>query len=261
MVTRGKSTAAARSAVLDTAELLAAILSDLPVNDLIKVRLVSRQWESMIAAFPALQRKLFLRKHKFTSTWVLDNRTKVLKKFDPIKDSQRGKEWFDRQGRCDPAIVNTLLFARDPACTSGKRKLSSRFPNAETLTFIRRPRMHLDLQNDKGLFFDKMFLTQPPATDMVIRFNYYDRKPKCIGYRGPNREIKLSIENEEGVTWADVVTAFQNTVGPGARDVYVRTAKCKIWAVGVVFYTQQEYLAVESGVDAQMGQDGAANAN
>jgi len=60
MVTRGKTTSAARNAVFNTLELVEHILGFLTVPELIKARGANRYINAIITSFPTLGRKVFL---------------------------------------------------------------------------------------------------------------------------------------------------------------------------------------------------------
>lgn len=58
--------------VLDTTELLEAILLLLPLPDLLRVQAVCRQWQQVIQSSSPLQEKLFLRPAKQDTTWLVE---------------------------------------------------------------------------------------------------------------------------------------------------------------------------------------------
>ena len=60
MVTRGKSTSAARNAVFNTLELVEHILGFLIVPELIRARGTNKYINAIITSFPTLGRKVFL---------------------------------------------------------------------------------------------------------------------------------------------------------------------------------------------------------
>lgn len=74
--TRSMTTDAARQAVLQTDELLDAILVNLPMKQLFVIQRVSKRFKAIIAAIPAIQEKMFLRPSKGpVETWTIDEAT------------------------------------------------------------------------------------------------------------------------------------------------------------------------------------------
>lgn len=71
--TRSMTTDAARQAVLQTDELLDAILVNLSMQQLFVIQRVSKRFKAVIAATPAIQEKMFLRPSKGPAeTWTID---------------------------------------------------------------------------------------------------------------------------------------------------------------------------------------------
>lgn len=118
MVTRGMTTRYSTAAVLNTYELLEAILCELPMVQILEVRHVCKTWNKVIKQSKPLRTKLFLYPQPRNSLWIMDRKSLVLKPYEFGSRERLGDHWMHGQAVSRPSIVNPLLFKHDPTLRS-----------------------------------------------------------------------------------------------------------------------------------------------
>lgn len=113
MVTRAVSTRHSTAAVLQTYELLEAILNELPMQKILEARRVSKSWHTVIKRSKPLRAKLFLEAEPRKCLWSLDRATLKLRPYEWGSRERLGEEWMQTQYLSRPSIANPLLFSHD----------------------------------------------------------------------------------------------------------------------------------------------------
>lgn len=136
MLTRRITTRQSTAAVLDTYELLEAILHELPMEKILEVRQVSKSWDSLVKNSKPLRTKLFLEAEPRTCLWSLDRATLKLRPYEWGSREKMGEAWMQTQFLSRPSIANPLLFSHDPILRS---PLAIRALTCEGLHFTASP--------------------------------------------------------------------------------------------------------------------------
>ena len=247
MLTRRITTSYARNAVFNTAELLESILSELPLENIIAVRLVNKHWNAIIVTSPRIRRKLFLAPEPKYETWACDRKYQTIHKWRPDVVEHFGREWARRQYPITPATLNPLLFTREPEAERGT--LMKRSEICESLRLLAKP----DLANTTSIYRN-MFVCMPPMTKAEFCFYYHvgervsRRRKRCVTHF-----IRLRVENRQGVRFRDILETFLLHTGNGTRgllrDHYsISKVASRLWMLGAVYGTEEEVELVEQAL-------------
>lgn len=122
MVTRGMTTRYSTAAVLNTYELLEAIILELPMQQILDIRRVSKTWKAIIDRSKPLRTKLFLEPETSKCLWVMDRRSLHLRPYEWGARERLGERWMQNQAVSRPSVANPLLFKHDDALRSSLRR-------------------------------------------------------------------------------------------------------------------------------------------
>ncbi|QIW94924.1 hypothetical protein AMS68_000442 [Peltaster fructicola] len=248
--TRLQKTSAVLNAAWYTTELLENILSHLDGKDLLTARGVCSKWQQTLDGSPSLQRQLYLRAATNIRKWCYDEGTDALRPYIEAEEDIHGDAWARRQGVCKPVVINPAFLRRDPDCESGKVPVRARFAEAKRLTFVRRPQ----LRTKKRTILNKMFLTQPPTTEVHIQLACAPYDAMRLWYHPASTARRIIVKRRRGVRWSDIEDGIRDRLNiKGRRLVEAKgglkllLSKTAVWACGVVLYNKEEREAIESG--------------
>lgn len=241
MLTRGATTSLIRNAVFNTSELLENVLLQLSAKDILSARRVNVHFNALIMTSPRIQRKLFLLAEPVTTTWVFNSEDMVIKEGKGDDRNQPGIEWTI------PAKLNHLLFTEQPRHL--RASLKERVKTCESISLLMRP----SLAKHRSIYH-RMLISQPPTKEVEFELYYSKRNGKGkFRYYGDN-EIRARVANETGVTFGDLVRAFQARLGPGTVEdpssgYLVKVGPSVVFMGGVVFPTEDELAMVKKAAN------------
>jgi len=272
MVTRAATTNAVRKAVLETNELLEAVLSQLPMQNLLLVRRVCKAWNALILTSPRILRKLFLAPERDTKEWIINRETRVVMQYSESNIKRYGRQGSDRQGSIITGKLNPLLLTGETDEVKNAMTHEQRYERCETLTLTCRP--NLRLLGLPNRLVHRMYVCQPPCIKFDMYIEYYQAKPrrKVPSFWSPPKKVRVLVENAKGVTFADVLrgmlfedhpfsrrrytdfcscAGFLDAVGPGTATLpstkyAIRKGRSSLWCIGVIFPSQEEIATVET---------------
>lgn len=287
MTTRGTSTAAARSAVFNTQELLEAILVALPIKDLWKVGRVCRAWKASVEGSVKARRGMFLavvkvrptlsfslqacqailtpRSQKHTLlTFSRPDQTLILAQLAGPPSIPDPFDAGNRRTTITTSTLNPLLFT--PLTTPLRPSLVDRSQMCETLSFARSTLDFAGAWHDKPEM-GKMLIANPSPNSIEIEIAFtLNNRPRPL-MNGTPRSLypeRHAVTSATGVTWADILRELDVILlcaqrrwmreelarGKGAVKegrVGLDVGRCKVWMRGVVFPTEEEIGCLVAG--------------
>jgi hypothetical protein len=184
-------------AVLDTMELLEAILSHLDCKDLAIVQAVSKTWRTLISRSITLRQNMFLSPMKTECRWRFEEQTNPLRFcFSSIDANTSTDEALEKPGKVVPIYrAHPLLAAKSPQDIHSIADMiaSAFFVQMEASSMLNRCEDHS---------FSRMTITQPPMRGVVQ--NEY--RTGHIGDKSTGFMCSRGYEvlNEKGVNFLDV---------------------------------------------------------
>ena len=196
--------------VIDTAELLEMILLSLPIKDIVLARRTNKSFRNLTASSPKLLAKLFLR----ATSAIIRVETLPGRYFMAQKASHNKPiELYDHGTALE---FNPLLFTpyySKAMCGPRASKpisLSLAFaPIHATERFLSGASKRASLSPLATDLCERMFITKPPVS--CVGFTWEDHD---IGSDSP---LKITIRNEAGITFADVLAACRANPRSGNR--------------------------------------------
>lgn len=211
-----KRTAAARNAVLNTAELLEKILLQLPAVDIVTSQRVSKQWRNSIKG------SILMRYHLHSivrpdegEVWRADGRETTLRlssktyNFDIVFGVKRGPNYRNSLPNDDTFLSNESIvpaslnpfFTSKPAVCSG---LLSYHPNTTiTPTAAMKGAMQRILNGSKIPFIENMHFTSGPAPKIWMEMSWK------LGEKEGTHQVRTPFK-ETGYTIGDVIEVALN---------------------------------------------------
>lgn len=163
--TRSMTTDAARQAVLQTDELLDAILINLSMQQLFVIQRVSKRFKAVIAATPAIQEKMFLRlKGGPIETWTVDQ--------DTYRSSGTNHGVVAARSRRRPATLNPALYNDSGWGIQQEDWLSDRSVSLDCRPFLAK--QSISLREDT-------FISDPPCFKAEASFRNEDQRVRRSG--------------------------------------------------------------------------------
>ena len=201
-ITRNMKTDGPRQAVFNTAELLEAILLQIPTKQLFTIRRVSKQFRDTVDSSVKLQEEMFLRPRKaekevwtlrtfkphLPNEWMQNQRCEFVQSSDVVSNTVQGADAMQ------PALLNpSINHARfvnssESAALRIMRRRVEEF-SLDLTACLRHPGTWQDMQ-----------LTEPPCTGIVLcpRLELNTRPPTHV-YLG-NHEALTKVSHPSGVT-------------------------------------------------------------
>lgn len=270
IITRSKNLTATRTAVFATTELLEEILSNLGPGDLLTIQHVCKSFRTVTLTSPTLQRALFLTAEVPKNFWAcciktakitsvpLDSRHTALRLPTPGEKTNEYNLFY-------PGKVNSLFLHQPQPALENKdeekrNSLMRRAVFCETFTLTSAFNLHnLESWNPSPSKVNQMFLSQPPATSIIIHIIYgitpapakgvwaLPGQRKRIKY---DRHVRAEVKNPLGVTWWDLVSAFSEVVREREpwwdwSRVRVKKEGSRVWMRKMIFPTEGERGVVE----------------
>lgn len=221
-ITRSMKTDGPRQAVFNTAELLEAILLEIPMKQLFPIRRVSKQFRDTVNTSIKLQEEMFIRPRKAekefwmlrtTQTtghslgdWRQSHQCEFVQASEAVSNVVKGAEPMQ------PALLNPLIRNLD---LSGYESAASRIMarkvervELDLTACLRRPGTWQDMQ-----------LTEPPCTDIVVQPRLeLNTRPGTYAY-ATNDESSKKVSHSSGVTFGHFI---QEVMGAPLRCLVMR---------------------------------------
>ncbi|KAF2723027.1 hypothetical protein K431DRAFT_243506 [Polychaeton citri CBS 116435] len=258
MVTRGKSRDAACKAVFNTHELTLMILCHLPMQQLLRARHVCKSFYSFIVYDTHLQRQLFLLPEPQKTIWAYDTRLISVRAYTYTSDDHHDPTWINNQRKTIPGKVNPLLFFKDAShehVPGIKNNVFTMMKWCDTVRFLQRPSLQPTVTATS--LIHRMFICQPPCTEVEFKWFFYCGKPRRAPSVGSSewKYLRIRVWNENGVRFGDLVKGFMEETrkekmfdGADPENFYLRKAPCVVWMKGVCFPSKDEWNEVSCGI-------------